>query len=50
MRKHGTNCECGMCKVGKAMGMIKKPENSKEHNHDHSDNHEYDENHSHEAK
>lgn len=23
---HGQNCDCGMCKVGKAMGMIKKAE------------------------
>ncbi|MBU2235864.1 SEC-C domain-containing protein [Patescibacteria group bacterium] len=24
--KHGTNCDCGMCKMGKAVGMIKKPD------------------------
>lgn len=29
--KHGTNCGCGMCKIGKAVGMIKKPENQANH-------------------
>ena len=45
MRKHGKNCDCGMCKIGKAVGMIEKPD----HN-DHDHDHEHDENHNHEAK
>ena len=24
--KHGSNCDCGMCAIGKKMGMIKKAE------------------------
>ena len=26
--KHGTNCDCGVCKIGKTIGMIKKPSNT----------------------
>lgn len=29
--KHGKSCNCLVCKVGKAMGMIKKEEKKSEH-------------------
>lgn len=34
MKKHGSNCDCGMCRMGKAIGMIKKPQNDQDQEHD----------------
>lgn len=47
MRKHGTNCDCGMCTVGKAIGMIKKSVDNNEHSHEYGHEHDYNKDHEH---